>query len=116
MKTVALAQVEAMDNPHGVDARKLSDSEHAQVVHITLAPGEALRRHVTPVDVCFYVLAGRPAVEVGDDTERVGPDTLVESPAGVPHRVANDDADDAARFLVIKAPRPAERRTRVTEV
>jgi mannose-6-phosphate isomerase-like protein (cupin superfamily) len=103
-----------MPNPHGVDARELFDSEHAQVMHITLPPGEGLRRHVTPVDVCFYVLAGRPTVEVGDERLVVEPDTLVESPAGVPHRVINE-GEEAARFLVIKAPRQTQKTRLVDE-
>ncbi|AKG91805.1 hypothetical protein GAH_00867 [Geoglobus ahangari] len=32
---------EVKDNPHGVDVRKLYDNEHAQVMHITLKPGES---------------------------------------------------------------------------
>jgi len=41
-------------NPHGVDVKKLYDTENAVVVHITLQPGEGLKRHITPVDVAFY--------------------------------------------------------------
>jgi quercetin dioxygenase-like cupin family protein len=48
--------VQSKPNPHGVDARSISDTESAQVVHITLQPGESLKKHITPVDVIFYVL------------------------------------------------------------
>lgn len=97
--------VAEFENPHGVSARKLHDSEHAQVIHLVLEPGEALRKHLTPVDVCFYGLEGSGRVEIGDEQVRIAPDTLVESPAKIPHRLIND-GEEPLRFLVIKTPRP----------
>lgn len=108
IRVQTVADAAPMDNPHGVEARPLHDSEHAQVVHLTLGPGQGLRRHITPVDVCFYVLAGTGRVEIGDDAREVAADALVESPAGVPHRWQNT-GEDALRVLVIKTPRPTER-------
>jgi mannose-6-phosphate isomerase-like protein (cupin superfamily) len=55
--------------------------------------------------VVFYVVEGNGVVEIGDEKVKVGPDTVVESPAGIPHRVANE-GHEPFRFLVIKAPRP----------
>lgn len=95
-------------NPHKVDVRKLYDYEHAQAMHITLQPGERLLRHITPVDVFFYILEGRGKVEVGDEIKEVGPDTLVESPAGIVHCLMNDGDEGIFRVLVVKTPRPTE--------
>lgn len=103
MKTVTLERTADMRNPHGVSARRLHQSDNADIVHIRLAPGEGLKSHATPVDVCFYVLEGAPTIEIGDEQQRVEADVLIESPADVPHRVFND-ADAPARFLVIKTP------------
>jgi len=61
------------------------DDEKAQVIHIVLKPGERLRRHVTPVDVVFYVLEGEGVVEIGGERRRVGAHTLIESRARIPH-------------------------------
>jgi len=94
-------------NPHGVDVKKLYDTENAVVVHITLQPGEGLKRHITPVDVAFYVLEGRGVVEIGEERQECGPDTLIESPARIPHRWTNE-SDAPFRVLVIKVPRPTE--------
>ncbi|MDD3112342.1 MAG: cupin domain-containing protein [Methanofollis liminatans] len=94
-------------NPHGVDVRKLYDTENAVIVHITLQPGEGLKRHITPVDVAFYVLEGRGVVEIGEERQECGPDTLIESPARIPHRWTNE-SDAPFRVLVIKVPRPTE--------
>lgn len=107
MKIVEVDKAERTPNPHGVDARKMSDNEWAQVIHITLEPGESLKKHVTPVDVVFYVLEGRGLVEIGDERREVGADALVQSPAKIPHRWANE-SDGRLRVLVVKTPRPAE--------
>ncbi len=107
MKVVEVRDVLSKPNPHGVDARGISDTESAQVVHITLEPGESLKKHITPVDVVFYVLEGRGVVEIGDELKEVGPDTLIESPAKIPHRWMNESSG-VVRILVIKTPRPKE--------
>ena len=73
MDVIKVADAESRENPHGVDARALHESEHALVSHITLNPGEALKRHITPVDVIFYVLEGTGIVEVGGRRRRSVP-------------------------------------------
>ncbi len=91
--------------------RPVYDSADAQRVHILLHPGERLKKHVTPVDVVFYVLEGEGLVEIGDEKQVVGPESMIESPANIPHCWYNE-SDDDLRFLVIKAPRP-EGKTRL---
>ena len=104
MKITRALETGQSENPHGVDARSLHSTEHVQVTMITLKPGEGLKKHVTPVDVFFYVLAGTGKVEIGDEVEEVCTDMLIESPARIPHRLSNEsDAD--FRFLVVKTPR-----------
>ena len=105
MNIIHPKDVPVADTPHKVDVRKLFDSEHVQVVQITLKPGEALKKHITPVDVTFYVLEGKGIVEVGDEKEEVGPHTLIESPKKIPHTWYNESDADCT-FLVIKTPRP----------
>ena len=107
MKIVQVKDVSSKPNPHGVDARSISDTESAQVVHITLKPGESLKKHITPVDVIFYVLEGVGGVEIGEEKAEVGTDTLIESPAKIPHRWMNE-SDAVTRILVVKTPRPKE--------
>lgn len=107
MKIIEAKKAEATPNPHGVHASRIYDSERAQAVHILLKPGESLKRHITPVDVFFYVLEGEGVVEIGDERATVGPDTLVDSPARIPHRWINE-SDGDFRVLVVKVPRPNE--------
>jgi quercetin dioxygenase-like cupin family protein len=107
MKIMNVATVVSGPNPHHVDARKIYESPHAMAVVITLKPGEALKKHITPVDVFFYVLEGTGVVEIGDEKQTVGKDMLVESPARVPHRWTNESTA-VFRVLVVKVPKPAE--------
>ena len=71
------------------------------------AAGEALKRHITPVDVFFYVLEGTGVVEIGDEKQAVGKDMLVESPARIPHTWSNE-SKSVFRVLVVKVPKPTE--------
>lgn len=105
MKITDVAQVVSGPNPHHVDARKIYDTQHAMAVVITLKPGEALRKHITPVDVFFYVLEGTGVVEIGDEKQVVTKDILVESPAGIPHTWSNESGA-VFRVLVVKVPKP----------
>jgi mannose-6-phosphate isomerase-like protein (cupin superfamily) len=107
MKIIAVADVVPGKNPHHVDVRKIYDSPHALAVVITLQPGESLKKHITPVDVFFYVLEGSGTVEIGSEQETVGKDCLVESPARIPHRWINGSSAPI-RILVVKVPKPAE--------
>jgi quercetin dioxygenase-like cupin family protein len=107
MKITDIANVVSGPNPHHVDARKIYDTPHAMAVVITLRPGEALRKHITPVDVFFYVLEGTGIVEIGEEKQAVSKDMLVESPARIPHTWSNV-ADTVFRVLVVKVPKPME--------
>jgi quercetin dioxygenase-like cupin family protein len=107
MKITNIAQVVSGPNPHHVDARKVYDTENAIAVVITLQPGEFLKKHITPVDVFFYVLEGTGIVEIGDEKEVCSKDTLIESPARIPHRWINE-SNDIFRVLVVKVPKPVE--------
>jgi len=107
MKITDVAKVVSGENPHHVDARKIYDSPHAMAVVITLNPGEALKKHITPVDVFFYVLEGTGVVEIGSEKQTVGKDMLVESPAKIPHKWTNE-SNAIFRVLVVKVPKPTE--------
>ncbi len=107
MKIVNTNDVEIAKTPHGVDVRKLMNFTHATIVHIKLEPGESVKRHVTPVDVNFYVLEGEGLIEIGEESEHIKKDDLIFSPARIPHRLTNDSISNF-RFLVIKTPTPTE--------
>ena len=105
MKIVNAREAPGGPTPHNVKAAQVYDSEHAMAVHLTIGPGQALKRHITPVDVFFYVLEGTGVVEIGDERQTVGPDSLIDSPARIPHCWYNE-SDKPLRVLVVKVPRP----------
>ena len=74
MNIVKVSDVPIAQTPHKVDVRKLFDSEHVQLVHIKLGPGESLKKHITPVDVTFYVLEGEGKVLIGEEERKVEKD------------------------------------------
>lgn len=105
MKIVKVSEVQIAETPHKVDVRKLYEKDSAQAMHITLQPGEALKPHITPVDVFFFVLEGTPEILVGKKKMLVEANSLVESPKDIVHCLYNN-SEQVARILVVKAPKP----------
>jgi len=105
MKITIVNKTQIVETPHKLDVRKLYDKDSAQAMHITLQPGEALKPHITPVDVFFYILEGSPEVLIGEEKMQVQADCLVESPKDIVHCLYNN-SNEIARILVVKAPKP----------
>ncbi|HNR95818.1 MAG: Cupin domain protein [Chloroflexi bacterium ADurb.Bin180] len=108
MITRKLSDTEILKTAHNVDVRQVYDTADAVINVITLQPGQSLKRHITPVDVAFYVLSGKGVVEIGNEKLEVGAETLVESPKDILHCWYNQSSEPL-RFMVIKAPRPARK-------
>lgn len=106
MKIINIKDGNSIQNPHGVDAKKLYESEYSQVICINLKPGESLVKHTTPVDVFFFVLNGSGIVIIGKEEETVTKNTFIESPANIPHSWKNN-GNELLSFLVVKTPNPA---------
>lgn len=109
MNSQHLSTAKFRDTPHKVDVREMYSLPDAEVMHITLQPGEALKPHKTPVDVFFYILEGNPTVHIGDEVESFPTDTIVESPKDIVHYLSNQ-GDSVARILVVKTPNPQTKR------
>jgi mannose-6-phosphate isomerase-like protein (cupin superfamily) len=77
-------------NPHGVQSKKLYDKTPATIIHLLLKAGEALKPHITPVDVAFYVLEGTPEILVGEEKVMVTKDDIIESPKNIVHCIYNE--------------------------
>ncbi|MCW4022881.1 MAG: cupin domain-containing protein [archaeon] len=107
MEITKLDETESKPNPHNVDARPIYVHENAQVIVLTLQAGESLRRHITPVDVFFYVLEGQGTVEIGEEKQQVEKDSIIHSPAKIVHCWYNT-TDKPLRILVAKTPKPKE--------
>jgi len=105
MKSVHLSTAPLKDTPHKVEVRQMYNQPDAQVMQITLQPGESLKPHKTPVDVFFYVLEGNPTIHIGEEAIAFPKDTLVESPKEIVHFISNQ-SNVVARILVVKTPNP----------
>lgn len=103
MKILEVDKTQPFVNNHNIDARRIYDYNGAQIIHMTLHPGESLKPHSTPVDVAFYILEGSGLIEIADETAPVGPGTCIESPKNIPHRLINH-TEKPFKFLVIKMP------------
>jgi mannose-6-phosphate isomerase-like protein (cupin superfamily) len=107
MKIVRVENLNAFQNPHAVEAKKLYDTENAEATHMALQPKQCLKKHITPVDVFFYILEGKGSVEIGDERQEVEKDMLIESPKNLPHMLCNA-GEGPFRFLVVKVPKQKE--------
>lgn len=90
---------------------RLSWSDSGGDLEMTLSAGTAgppLHRHPTHGEG-FYVLAGNPSFQVGQDVITGGPGTWVFAPRNAPHTLANHAGIDA-RVLCVFAPGGFERR------
>jgi mannose-6-phosphate isomerase-like protein (cupin superfamily) len=101
MKMVKVEDIAAFQNPHCVEAKKLCDMPGASVIVMNLSPGQSLKKHTTPVDVFFYILEGKGEIEIGEETQVVEKDTLIESPKDIPHLLRNT-GQEPFKFLVVK--------------
>src|SRR5690554_2471813 len=104
MKIINYKSCEEYKTVHGVDVKQVYNSEHAQMNHITLQPGEALKPHITPVDAIFYILEGKPTILIGEERVQVKQDDVIDSPKNIVHCVYNE-SDKVVRFIVTKVPR-----------
>jgi len=80
VKITRVYEIGGFQNPHAVEAKRLYDTDNAEAIHMALKPGQSLKKHITPVDVFFYVLEGKGIVEIGDEKQEVEKDMLIESP------------------------------------
>ena len=81
------------------------DTDDALIMHLVLKAGESLKPHITPVDVAFYVLEGKPTIMVGNEKIQVTKDDIIESPKDIVHCIYNE-TDNDVRVLVMKLPKP----------
>lgn len=69
-------------HPRGSGARNQS------LAHALVAAGQSTLRHAHPqTEEIYYVLSGDGAMQVGGETERVGPGDAVLIPPGAEHRL-----------------------------
>ena len=103
-----LNDIKKMETANDVDVRNLYDSKEALINVITLKAGEALKPHITPENVVFYVLKGTGIIEIGDEKQEASADTVIESPKNIKHCWYNE-SNDIVQVMVIKVPKPTSK-------
>ena len=107
MEITKLQETESKPNPHNVDARPIYTHENAQVIVLTLQPGESLRRLWLQSGLSRYWKTAMPISRSGDEKQQAGKDSIVHSPAKIVHCWYNT-SDKPLRILVAKTPSPKE--------
>ncbi|MDA3872295.1 MAG: cupin domain-containing protein [Candidatus Marinimicrobia bacterium] len=105
MKIRNYKNLKVAKNPHGIQSTKMYDTDDALIMHLVLKAGESLKPHITPVDVAFYVLEGKPTIMVSNEKNQVTKDDIIESPKDIVHCIYNETKNDV-RVLVMKLPKP----------
>jgi quercetin dioxygenase-like cupin family protein len=106
-----VTQIGPNTSPLHIRLRSLDSGGDLGAVELEMVPGtEGPPLHVHPTHgEGFYVLAGTPTFQVGDDVVTGGPGTWVFAPRNAPHALANH-AGETARLLCVFAPGGFERR------
>jgi quercetin dioxygenase-like cupin family protein len=101
MKIKKVSFEDAPKVPFNLDGRILFASPKAELVHLTLKPGEKIDRHVQPFDVIFFIISGAGALETGEETFTGTENNTIFVPAGKPRGWNNTGTTDF-KVLVIK--------------
>lgn len=102
MKITNYKEQDGFNNMHSIKmAAKLQDSEHVQIIHMELNPGDVVKNHKTPVEVSFFVIVGSVDMKIGEEKQKITAGSLVESPKNIVHGFVNN-YENPARVLVIK--------------
>ncbi|MGI9862239.1 cupin domain-containing protein [Moorella naiadis] len=105
MDIIRIAEQPQQVSPRGVKARAVLDLPSINIMNLTLAPGDEVPSHLTPVDVLFHVIEGEDSITIGPETARVTAGDIVVSPARIPHALEANAGTDFS-VLVIKIPNP----------
>lgn len=89
MRTTRIDEGAIVMSDERMTGRRLYASPAAAIIHMTVNPGQEVLPHSADVDMEFFVIAGRGRFSVGGESAAAEPGTLVESPAGIPHGIAN---------------------------
>lgn len=106
LKVIRLEELPVVSSPRGPKIRRVLEEPAVAVTNVLLEPDQELPSHQTPVDVFFYVQAGRGTVSIGGASAQVEAGDLVFSPRNIPHGL-KAAADSTFSVLVVKTPNPA---------
>ena len=87
--------------PFALNGRKMFSSAAAEIVHLTLSPGQQVDRHSNPFDVVFYMLEGEATLDIDGDKAILNTDCSLEVKRDIPRGMSNN-TEKTIRILVFK--------------
>ena len=84
-----------------LDVRKLFSGEKADLVHLTLKEGEFIAKHDNPIDVIFYILAGKAKLLLDNEIFNLNANDCIAVNTGVQRSMENSEKEDL-KILVYK--------------
>ncbi|MDK2855789.1 MAG: uncharacterized protein PWQ86_1002 [Bacillota bacterium] len=106
IRVIRLEDLPITTSPRGPKIRRVLEEPSVAVTNVLLEPDQELPAHETPVDVFFYVQAGRGTVSIGGASAAVEAGDLIFSPKNIPHGL-KAASGSAFSVLVVKTPNPA---------
>ena len=109
MTIVTREQIAPYVTADGSMIRELLNGDNAplnnqSLAEATLAPGQKTARHFhARAEEIYFVLSGRGVITIGEQTREVQSGAAIAIPAGAPHHIENDGAEEL-RFLCCCAP------------
>lgn len=81
MEIIRMDDMKAVKNHRGIISKKLLKHQHVTVMNLILTPDEEIAEHSVPVDVFFYVVAGKGTIKIGEDEAVVEERDIILCPA-----------------------------------
>lgn len=97
-----LEEIPSTLNIRGIHAKTIVHHDHITMKNLILQPEENIPPHQVPVDVTFFVLAGRGTITIGSETVDVTPHDIVLCPPNTPMSISA--SVEGLSFLNIKTP------------
>lgn len=104
MKIIKMDEIEGRTNKRGVIAKELHKNENVKIMNLTLSPGDVVPPHAVPVDVFFYVVAGKGTLQIGEEEKVVQAKDIIPCP---PNTEMSLKADQGEIFSVLNVKTPS---------
>ena len=104
MKIIKLDEVEGRKNKRGVIAKKILHNDDVQVMNLVLEAGDIVPEHSVPVNVFFYIVEGKGALQIGEEEKVVEVKDIIPCPPNTKMRL---EADQDEKFVVLNVKTPS---------
>ena len=104
MNIIRMNDIKGFRTQTGVWAKQLLKHKNVTVMNINLQPGDFIPEHAVPVDVFFYVVAGKGTLKIGEEEAVVQITDIITCP---PNTMMSLKADQGEKFIVLNIKTPS---------